>query len=228
MIEFRNVRKEYGSTVALEDISFKINDGEFVFIIGQSGAGKTTITKLLLCEERATGGDILVDGTGLTELAAREIPYYRRNIGMVFQDFRLFGDKTALENVEFAMRVIGTPGKEIRQRAPMLLKALNVLHIADHKPSELSGGEQQRVALARALANRPSIIIADEPTGNVDPKMSMEIMQLLLWINQNLGKTVIVVTHERFVDSLGQRVINIKDGKVMADTPAHIYAEVLK
>lgn len=220
MIEFKNVVKEYADIKALDGVSFTVRDGEFAFIVGHSGAGKTTVTKVLLRQEKVTSGQILVDGIDITKLPERAIPFYRRKIGMVFQDFRLFQDKTAYENVAFAMRVVGTPGKEIKQRVPALLRIVNMEAKAGHRPGELSGGEQQRIALARAIANNPDIIVADEPTGNVDPKMSLDIMQMLLRINRKLGKTVLVVTHEKeLVDTLGQRVINISHGHVMGDRP---------
>lgn len=218
MIEFKNVVKEYADVTALDGASFTVHDGEFVFIVGHSGAGKTTLTKVLLRQEKVTSGQILVDGIDITKLPERAIPYYRRKIGMVFQDFRLFQDKTAYENVAFAMRVVGTPGAEIRRRVPALLRIVNMDAKASHRPGELSGGEQQRIALARAIANNPDIIVADEPTGNVDPKMSLDIMNMLLRINRKLGKTVLVVTHEQnLVDTLGQRVINISHGNVIGD-----------
>ena len=220
MIEFKNVVKEYADIKALDGVSFTVRDGEFAFIVGHSGAGKTTVTKVLLRQEKVTSGQILVDGIDITKLPERAIPFYRRKIGMVFQDFRLFQDKTAYENVAFAMRVVGTPGKEIKQRVPALLRIVNMEAKAGHRPAELSGGEQQRIALARAIANNPDIIVADEPTGNVDPKMSLDIMQMLLRINRKLGKTVLVVTHEKeLVDTLGQRVINISHGHVTGDRP---------
>lgn len=220
MIEFKNVVKEYADIKALDGVSFTVRDGEFVFIVGHSGAGKTTVTKVLLRQEKVTSGQILVDGIDITKLPERAIPFYRRKIGMVFQDFRLFQDKTAYENVAFAMRVVGTPGKEIKQRVPALLRIVNMEAKAGHRPGELSGGEQQRIALARAIANNPDIIVADEPTGNVDPKMSLDIMQMLLRINRKLGKTVLVVTHEKeLVDTLGQRVITISHGHVTGDRP---------
>ena len=220
MIEFKNVVKEYADIKALDGVSFAVRDGEFAFIVGHSGAGKTTVTKVLLRQEKVTSGQILVDGIDITKLPERAIPFYRRKIGMVFQDFRLFQDKTAYENVAFAMSVVGTPGKEIKQRVPALLRIVNMEAKAGHRPGELSGGEQQRIALARAIANNPDIIVADEPTGNVDPKMSLDIMQMLLRINRKLGKTVLVVTHEKeLVDTLGQRVINISHGHVTGDRP---------
>ena len=198
-----------------------MNDGEFVFIVGHSGAGKTTVTRVLLRQEKVTSGQILVDGIDITKLPERAIPYYRRKIGMVFQDFRLFQDKTAYENVAFAMHAVGTPASEIRRRVPALLRIVNMDAKSNHLPGELSGGEQQSIALARAIANNPDIIVADEPTGNVDPKMSLDIMHMLLRINRKLGKTVVVVTHEQnLVDTLGQRVINISHGHVIGDRSA--------
>lgn len=221
MIEFKNVVKEYADIKALDGISFTVKDGEFAFIVGHSGAGKTTMTRVLLRQEKVTSGQIFVDGIDITRLPERAIPYYRRKIGMVFQDFRLFQDKTAYENVAFAMRVVGTPGKEIKQRVPALLRIVNMDSKAAHRPGELSGGEQQRIALARAIANNPDIIVADEPTGNVDPQMSLDIMNMLLRINRKLGKTVLVVTHEKeLVDTLGQRVINISHGHMIGDRTA--------
>ncbi len=218
MIEFKNVKKTYPNGVkALDGINLKIEDGEFVFIVGHSGAGKSTLTKLLLREEKVSLGKITVDGVDLTRMPGYKVPYYRRRLGVVFQDFRLFPDMNVFDNVAFAMRVIGTPKKEINRRVPTILKLVGLLDKVKCHPNELSGGEQQRVALARALANNPKFIIADEPTGNIDPKMSLEIMQLLLRINQK-GKTVIVVTHEKgLVDQLGKRVVVLKEGLVVED-----------
>ena len=218
MIEFRNVKKHYpNGTVALDGVDLKVEDGEFVFIVGRSGAGKTTMMKLLLREEMASSGEIIVGDFNLTKLRNYKVPYYRRELGVVFQDFRLFKDKTVYENVAFAMQVVGTPGKLIKRRVPAILNTVNLPDKGKNYPSELSGGEQQRVALARALANNPKIIIADEPTGNIDPKMSVEIMNLLMKINK-LGKTVIVVTHEKaLVDYYKQRVVMLRDGKIIED-----------
>ena len=218
MIEFRNVKKLYpNGTIALDGVDLKVEDGEFVFIVGRSGAGKTTMMKLLLREERASSGDIIVGDYNLTKLRNYKVPYYRRELGVVFQDFRLFKDKTVYENVAFAMQVVGTPTKLIKRRVPAILNTVNLPDKGKNFPSELSGGEQQRVALARALANNPKIIIADEPTGNIDPKMSIEIMNLLMKINK-LGKTVIVVTHEKaLVDYYKQRVVMLRDGKIIED-----------
>lgn len=218
MIDFINVTKEYSDTSALSNVSFHIDNGEFVFIVGHSGAGKTTLTKLLLREEKATEGKILVDGIDVTALPAHRVPRYRRKLGMVFQDFRLFRDKTAYENIACIMRAVGTPGKEIRRRVPALLRTVSMEEKASHFPSELSGGEQQRVALARAIANNPDIIIADEPTGNIDPEMSLDIMNMLMKINRLLGKTVIVVTHDLdLVEYFGHRVIKLGEGKIDSD-----------
>ena len=218
MIDFTDVKKVYPTgTVALKDVNLHIDDGEFVFIVGQSGAGKTTLTKLLLCEEKMTSGRILIGGYDLSRISKWDVPHYRRKLGVVFQDFRLLPDKTVYENVAFAMQVVGTPKKLIRRRVPAILKTVNLSEKYSAVPSEISGGEQQRVALARALANNPSVIIADEPTGNIDPEMSLEIMNLLIKINK-LGKTVLVVTHEQsLVDYYKQRVITIKDGMVAED-----------
>lgn len=226
MIDFINVTKEYSDTAALSNVSFHIDDGEFVFIVGHSGAGKTTMTKLLLREEVASEGQIIVDGIDVTTLSPRNIPHYRRKLGMVFQDFRLFKDKTAYENIACIMRAVGTSGREIRNRVPALLRTVAIEDKAKHFPSELSGGEQQRVALARAIANNPDIIIADEPTGNIDPEMSIEIMNLLMRINTLLGKTVIVVTHDLgLVARYGHRVIRLEDGRINSDINLSAEAE---
>lgn len=212
MISFQNVSMVYpNGTAALNNVTLNIKDGEFVFIIGKSGAGKTTLTKLLLCEERVTGGTLTVNNFKLNKLPQRKIPYLRRTLGVVFQDFRLFKNKTVYENIAFTLRVIGEDPRIIRKRVPYFLNVVDMTDKADRFPDELSGGEQQRVAFARALVNNPKIIIADEPTGNVDPEMSREIMDLLVRINK-LGKTVIVVTHEKdLVDEYRHRVITIKD-----------------
>ncbi len=226
MIEFKNVCKKYpNGTLALDDVSLTINDGEFVFIVGESGAGKSTMLKTLFREEKISSGSLIVDGYDLKKTPNRKIPYYRRNLGIVFQDFRLFPNKTVFENVAFAMRAIGVPTKDINRRVPTILSIVNLQDKVKSFPRELSGGEQQRVALARALANNPSIIIADEPTGNIDPKLSLEIMNLLIKIHKH-GKTVIVVTHEKnFVDYFQQRVITIKDGHVVDDKIGGMFDE---
>ena len=218
MISFQNVSMVYpNGTAALNNVTLNIKDGEFVFIIGKSGAGKTTLTKLLLCEERVTGGTLTVNNFKLNKLPQRKIPYLRRTLGVVFQDFRLFKNKTVYENIAFTLRVIGEDPRIIRKRVPYFLNVVDMTDKADRFPDELSGGEQQRVAFARALVNNPKIIIADEPTGNVDPEMSREIMDLLVRINK-LGKTVIVVTHEKdLVDEYRHRVITIKDGEIVSE-----------
>lgn len=218
MIEFNNVKKVYpNGTVALEDVSLKIDDGEFLFVVGASGAGKSTLTKLLLREEKLTSGRLTVDEFDLVKMPNFKVPYYRRQLGVVFQDFRLFPNKTVFENVAFAMQVIGEPAKVIKRRVPTILSIVNLSDKFKCYPNELSGGEQQRVALARALANNPRMIIADEPTGNIDPKMSLEIMNLLVKI-QKKNKTVIVVTHEKnLVDYFQQRVVTLKNGRITDD-----------
>lgn len=236
MIEFKDVKKVYpNGTVALEGINLKIADGEFIFIVGESGAGKTTLMKLLLREEKVTGGSLWVrcqkqqsgkNSTveyNLSKLSYFKVPYYRRELGVVFQDFRLFPNKTVFENVAFAMQVVGESSRVIKRRVPALLNIVNLTEKYCCYPSQLSGGEQQRVSLARALANNPQIIIADEPTGNIDPKMSLEIMNLLLKIHKR-GKTVIVVTHEKdLVDYFKQRVVKINDGKIVSDGVGGMY-----
>ena len=218
MIDFRNVKKVYpNGTTALDGINLHIDDGEFVFIVGPSGAGKSTLMKLLLREERVTSGRLTVDEFDLVKMPERKVPYYRRQLGVVFQDFRLFPNKTVFENVAFAMRVIGEPSSVIKRRVPTILSIVNLADKYNCYPTELSGGEQQRVALARALANNPRTIIADEPTGNIDPKMSLEIMNLLVKIHKR-NKTVIVVTHEKtLVDYFQQRVVTIRAGRIVDD-----------
>lgn len=218
MIEFKNVKKVYhNGTTALENINLTINDGEFLFVVGASGAGKSTLMKLLLREEKITSGRLTVDEFDLAKMPGYKVPYYRRQLGVVFQDFRLFPNKTVFENVAFAMRVIGEPAKVIRRRVPTILSIVNLAEKYNCYPHQLSGGEQQRVALARAMANNPRTIIADEPTGNIDPKMSLEIMNLLVKIHKK-NKTVIVVTHEKnLVDYFQQRVVTLKDGRISDD-----------
>ena len=218
MIDLVDIKKSYpNGTLALDGVNLHIDDGEFVFIVGHSGAGKTTMMKLLLCEEKPTSGKIIVGDHDLGSLSRFKIPYYRRELGVVFQDFRLFPKMTVFENVAFAMHVVGTPSRMIKRRVPALLSTVNLTDKFSSFPNELSGGEQQRVALARALANNPKIIIADEPTGNIDPRMSIEIMNLLIKINK-LGKTVIVVTHEKgLVDYYKQRVVKLNGGKISED-----------
>ncbi|MBQ4647787.1 MAG: cell division ATP-binding protein FtsE [Clostridia bacterium] len=218
MIEFKDVVMSYDSdTVALNGINLVINDGEFVFIVGRSGAGKTTLTKLLMREERISSGKLTVDGFKLDKMPKRKVPYLRRSLGVVFQDFRLFPNMTVYENVAFAMRVVGEKNSVIKKRVPYFLNLVELTDKADRFPGELSGGEQQRVAFARAIANNPKIVIADEPTGNVDRNMSLELMDLLVRINK-LGKTVIVVTHDmELVEKFKKRTLTIDDGVIVSD-----------
>ena len=218
MISFNNVVKAYNTgTKALKGVSMDINDGEFAFLVGPSGSGKSTIIKLITGELRPTSGNVEVNGYHLERIKKREIPYLRRTVGVVFQDFRLIPNKTVYENVAFAMRVIGAREREIRSRVPYILDLVGLENKGNRHPGELSGGEQQRVAIARALINNPSMIIADEPTGNLDPDRSFEIMLLLEEIN-NLGTTVLVVTHEKeLVERFTKRVIVIDEGLVVSD-----------
>ncbi len=218
MIEFQNVTKKYpNGTVALNDVSLRIADGEFVFIVGSSGAGKSTLIKLMLREERASSGVIKVNGKNLGKMPRYKIPKFRRSIGVVFQDFRLIPNMTAYDNVAFALRVTNVSNKEIKRKVPYMLSLVGLANKAKCKPDELSGGEQQRVALARALVNSPSLIIADEPTGNIDPELSFEIVDLLNEINK-LGVTIVMVTHEHdLVQQFNRRVITIEKGEVIRD-----------
>lgn len=227
MIEFVNVTKQYddAGNIALENANFKIENGEFVFLVGSSGAGKTTITKLLMRETNATEGQVFLDGIDVTALPDKEIPYLRRKMGVVFQDFRLLEDRTVYENVEFAMRVVGAGKREIRKRVPEVLNEVGLNFKAKMYPRQLSGGEQQRVALARALANHPVILIADEPTGNLNPKTAMEIMDVFEEINR-MGTTIIMATHAKdIVDLMKKRVIEIQDGHVVRDEVGGEYLE---
>ena len=219
MIEFKGVHKTYDSGIkALRDVNIRIDKGEFVFIVGASGAGKSTFLKLIMREETANAGDVIVNGYNLTTLKRRKIPYFRRTMGIVFQDFRLISKMNVYDNVAFAMRVTGASRREIRRRVPYILGLVGLKDKAHSFPQELSGGEQQRVGLARALVNNPSMIIADEPTGNVDPEMSHEIVELLSEINRR-GTTVLMVTHEHtLVHEFHHRVITIQDGRVVSDT----------
>lgn len=218
MIEFTDVVKIYEpGTHAVDGVSMRIDDGEFVFLVGPSGSGKSTIIKLLTAELRATSGSIMVNGFVLDKIKNRAVPYLRRTIGVIFQDFRLIDNKTVYDNVAFAMRVIGASENEIKKRVPYVLELVGLENKGRRLPHELSGGEQQRVAIARALVNNPSMIIADEPTGNLDPARSLEIMMLLEQINA-LGTTVMVVTHEKeLVNRFTKRVIVINEGKIVSD-----------
>lgn len=218
MIRLTNVRKVYpNGAEALKNINIQIDEGEFVFIVGDSGSGKSTLIKLLLKEAEPTEGSIEVDGMELTKMKRRHVPMYRRKIGCVFQEFRLLKDRNVYENVAFAQRVIGTPSKKIGKEVPRILSTVGLAEKYRSLPKQLSGGEQQRVALARALVNKPSIILADEPTGNLDPKNSREIMRLLTRINEN-GTTVVVVTHDKeMVNLMKKRVIALKKGVIISD-----------
>lgn len=217
MIEFKNITKSYNNVLALSNINIAIDRGEFVFIVGPSGAGKSTFIKLLLKEVEPTNGSILINDTDITKLKRREIPYYRRKIGIVFQDFRLIPTLNVYENVAFAMRVVESSNKEIRKRVPMMLGLVGLSSKYKAMPGELSGGEQQRVALARALVNNPAVLIADEPTGNLDPDTAMDIMELLKDIN-HAGTTILMATHARdIVDKMRRRVIAIEKGVIIRD-----------
>ena len=219
MIVFDRVSKVYpGGNTALKNVSLHIQKGEFVFVLGHSGAGKSTFLKLILREEKATSGRVFVNGKDLTRMKEKDVPYLRRNMGVVFQDFRLIPSMTAYENVAFAMRVTNIPEKKIASRVPYVFSLVGLSEKMDKYPDELSGGEQQRVALARALAHSPKLIIADEPTGNIDPEMSFEMMELLSAIN-SVGITVVVVTHEHeLVHRFNKRVVTLSHGHIASDT----------
>jgi cell division transport system ATP-binding protein len=218
MIEFKEVTKSYSvGNTALKGISMDIEDGDFVFLVGPSGSGKSTIIKLITGELKPTKGLVHVNGYSISRIRKREIPYLRRTVGVVFQDFRLIKNMTVYENVAFAMRVIGAREREIRERVPYVLDLVGLDTKSRRHPGELSGGEQQRLAIARALVNNPSTIIADEPTGNLDPARSLEIMSLLMEIN-NLGTTMLVVTHAKdLVERFPKRVIAIDEGLIISD-----------
>lgn len=224
MIKFENVTMEYrNGTVALNDVSLNIDDGEFVFIVGHSGAGKTTLTKLLICEERISSGSLEVNGFNLAKIRSWKIPKLRRTMGVVFQDFKLFEKMTVYENVAFAMRVVGAKPSLIKKRVPFFLDLVGLGDKSDSFPDQLSGGEKQRVAFARALVNNPDTVIADEPTGNVDEDLTEEIMELLVKINK-LGKTVIVVTHDmNVINSYKKRVVRVSGGKIVSDKIGGVY-----
>ena len=224
MIELKNATKIYkNGTEAVSDLSVHIGSGEFVFIVGESGAGKSTLVKLLLREEKLTRGEILVDDIPVHKLSRFDIPYYRRLFGVVFQDFRLFPNRTVYDNIATAMRAVGRKHKDIKSTIPRILAIVGLDGMENRLPSTMSGGEQQRVALARALANKPNYILADEPTGNIDPKRSREIMSMLRRIHQS-GKTVIVVTHEKqLVEEFGGRILHLQNGRLVEDEilPGH-------
>ena len=219
MIDFKHVTKVYEPDItALKDVNVHIDKGEFVFVLGHSGAGKSTFLKLMLREEKATKGEVIVNGYNLSKIREKDIPYMRRTLGVVFQDFRLIPNLTAYENIAFAMRVTNIDEKEIKRRVPYILNLVGLAGKANKLPAQLSGGEQQRVALARALVHNPDLVIADEPTGNIDPQLSLEIMELLKAINST-GTTVLVVTHEHeLARRYARRVIEMRSGVIVNDT----------
>ena len=218
MIEFKNVSKKYGTgTLAVDNANFTIEKGEFAFLIGNSGSGKSTIIKMMLKEEEPSAGNIFINGRDITKIKPSKVPYLRRSMGIVFQDFRLLPDKTVYENVAFAMYVVRASQKHIRRQVPMVLSLVGLSQKAKMYPNELTGGEQQRVALARAIVNNPSMLIADEPTGNLDPNTAWDIMELLNDINLR-GTTVVVATHAKdIVDKMNRRVIRIEHGNIVRD-----------
>ena len=221
MIRLTDIHKEYqNGTKALKGVSLQIDDGEFVFLVGPSGSGKSTIIKLITAEIEATRGKLMVNGYNLRDISEKQM---RRTIGVVFQDFRLIEKKTVYENIEVAMRAVGATTREIQRRIPYVLDLVGLMGKGGRLPTQLSGGEQQRVAIARALANNPSVIIADEPTGNLDPARSLEIMSLLEKIN-DMGTTILVVTHEReLVNRFGKRVVAIESGRIISDAAGGYY-----
>ena len=226
MVLMQNVRKVYDSsnTIALDDVSLTINDGEFVFLVGPSGSGKTTLMKLITGELRPTSGSVIINDFDMSTIKRRKLPKMRRTLGVVFQDYRLIENMTVYDNVAFAMRVVGTPNKEIKKRVPYILELVGLEGREKRLPTELSGGEQQRVAIARALVNSPRMIVADEPTGNLDPARSLELMLLLEKINE-MGTTVLVVTHEKeLVNAFNKRVITIDSGNMVSDGMEGYYA----
>ena len=218
MIYFNNVSKVYRDTTALEDVTFTVESGEFVSIVGHSGAGKTTLTKLILSEEVPTDGNVFFESVNVHKIKNGDLTKLRRRIGMVFQDFKLLPNKTAYENIAFAMEAVGKTDEEIESDVPHVLELVDLNHRHSHFPNQLSGGEQQRLAIARAIINQPELIIADEPTGNLDSVNTYEIVQILKRIN-DLGTTVILTTHNRgVIESLGKRVITMEKGKIIRDT----------
>jgi len=219
-----DVSKVYSNgSVALSDVSVNIAEGDFVFVVGPSGAGKSTFIKLIFREEWPTNGQIIVNGRNITELSLREVPFLRRGLGIVFQDYRLLPNKSVHENVAFAMEVIETPRREIQKRVNHVLELVGLRDLARNLPSELSGGEQQRVAIARAIVNKPRVVIADEPTGNLDPDTSWEIMKIFEKINED-GTTLVMATHDKtVVDAMKRRVIAIEKGRIVRDEAIGVY-----
>jgi cell division transport system ATP-binding protein len=225
MISIQHVTKTYRNGVtALEDVTVEIEKGEFVFIVGPSGSGKSTMIRLLLKEEEATKGDVYVAGKNLARISSFKVPYLRRNIGTVFQDYKLLSDKTVFENVSFGLEVIGKPKHVIDQRVPEILEYVGLGDKLNSYPDELSGGEQQRVSIARACVNRPLVLLADEPTGNLDPNTSVDIMRLLDKVNR-IGTTVVMATHDQaIVDAMRKRVVELEKGHVVRDQARGVYS----
>ena len=226
MIRLIDIQQEYDNgTKALKGVNLRIDDGEFVFLVGPSGSGKSTIIKLITAEVPPSAGRLMVNGFNLNTIRPKQVAHMRRTLGVIFQDFRLIEKKTVRENLTFAMKAVGASSRSIRERIPYVLKLVGLDRKADRLPSELSGGEQQRVAIARALVNNPSMIIADEPTGNLDPQRALEIMMLLEKINE-LGTTVLVVTHaHELVNRFGKRVVAIENGRVISDGTGGYYTK---
>lgn len=225
IVRLENVTKVYGNkTIGLDHVTVNIHKGEFVFLIGASGAGKSTFLKLLFREEKPTSGKLYVGNKNISQLKTKELNMLRKNIGVVFQDFRLLEDRTAYENIAYAMEVLGYSKQDIADRVPKILKKVGMLHRQDHYPQQLSGGEQQRIAIGRAIINAPKILIADEPSGNVDPGTAVEIMDIFKEINK-AGTTIIMATHDRFiVDQLSKRVIELKKGQLVRDQEGGRYS----
>ncbi len=218
MIYFNNVSKIYKDATALLDITFTVEAGEFVSIVGHSGAGKTTLTKMILAEENPTNGTVFFESINVNKLKSKELTKLRRRIGVIFQDYKLLSNKTAYENIAFAMEAVGKTEEEIASDVPHVLELVDLSHRTGHFPNQMSGGEQQRLAIARAIINQPELIIADEPTGNLDPVNTHEIVQILKKIN-DLGTTVILTTHNRgVIESVNKRVITMENGKIIRDT----------
>ena len=218
MIYFNNVTKNYRDSVALDDVTFTVTAGEFVSIVGHSGAGKTTLTRMILADENPSTGTVFFESIDIHKLKNKELTKLRRRIGVVFQDYKLLSNKTAYENIAFSMEAVGKTDEEIKSDVPHVLELVDLGHKSLHFPHEMSGGEQQRLAIARAIINQPELIIADEPTGNLDPISTHEIVQILKKIN-DLGTTVILTTHNRgIVDSVGKRVITLENGKIIRDS----------
>ncbi|MFZ7121226.1 MAG: cell division ATP-binding protein FtsE [Eubacteriaceae bacterium] len=227
MIKFQEVNKMYDRTqhLALNNVSVDINKGDFVFVVGKSGAGKTTFIKMIMKELEPSSGEILVGSQKITKLKKSQIPYYRRKLGVVFQDFRLLSEKTVYENIAFAMEIVGCNSKTIHRRVPESLKLVGLTHRANYYPDQLSGGEQQRVAIARAIINSPKLLICDEPTGNLDPKTSLGIINILNNVNQS-GTTIVMATHDReIVDKMQKRVIALHGGKIVSDKKGGYHCE---